>query len=122
MGARLIPQSDQCCAVHHTGSMTLRRVSLRIKTVNWTLRGLLHPASFDDLSRQEVGDIVLAMGNPLRLASNVTNGVISTAGRTVAEPGTADSPRATLTDCLQISAEIDPGTSESALVGYRASY
>ena len=76
----------------------------------------LHPASFGDSSKQEVGDIVLAMGNPLGLASSVTNGIISATGRTVTEPVAADSPGATLTDCLQTSADINPGNSGGALV------
>jgi putative serine protease PepD len=76
----------------------------------------LHPATFGDSSKQEVGDIVLAMGNPLGLASSVTNGIISATGRTVTEPASADSPGATLTDCLQTSADINPGNSGGALV------
>jgi S1-C subfamily serine protease len=76
----------------------------------------LHPATFGDSSKQQVGDIVLAMGNPLGLASSVTNGIISATGRTVTEPVSADSPGATLTDCLQTSADINPGNSGGALV------
>jgi S1-C subfamily serine protease len=76
----------------------------------------LHPATFGDSSKQEVGDIVLAMGNPLGLASSVTNGIISATGRTVTEPVSAGSPGATLTDCLQTSADINPGNSGGALV------
>jgi putative serine protease PepD len=76
----------------------------------------LHPATFGDSSKQEVGDIVLAMGNPLGLSSSVTNGIISATGRTVTEPASADSPGATLTNCLQTSADINPGNSGGALV------
>ena len=43
----------------------------------------LVPARFADSSKLQVGDIVLAMGNPLGLASSVTDGIISAVGRTV---------------------------------------
>jgi S1-C subfamily serine protease len=76
----------------------------------------LHPATFADSSKQEVGDIVLAMGNPLGLASSVTNGIISAVGRTLTEPADANSPGATLPDCIQTSADINPGNSGGALV------
>ena len=45
----------------------------------------LMPARFADSSKLQVGDIVLAMGNPLGLASSVTDGIISAVGRTVSE-------------------------------------
>jgi S1-C subfamily serine protease len=63
-----------------------------------------------------VGDIVLAMGNPLGLSSSVTEGIISATGRTVSEPRTANSPGATLPDVIQTSAAINPGNSGGALV------
>ena len=46
----------------------------------------LTPGRFADSSKLQVGDIVLAMGNPLGLASSVTDGIISAVGRTVSEP------------------------------------
>jgi S1-C subfamily serine protease len=49
----------------------------------------LMPARFADSARLQVGDIVLAMSNPLGLASSVTDGIISAIGRTVAEPAQA---------------------------------
>ena len=41
----------------------------------------LKPAHFGNLSLLEVGDIVLAMGNPLGLSSSVTDGIVSFNGR-----------------------------------------
>lgn len=76
----------------------------------------LVPARFADSSRLQVGDIVLAMGNPLGLASSVTDGIISAVGRTVSEPAEAGSPGATLPDVIQTSAAINPGNSGGALV------
>jgi S1-C subfamily serine protease len=75
----------------------------------------LVPAHFADSSKLQVGDIVLAMGNPLGLASSVTDGIISATGRTVAEPAEAGKPGATLPDVIQTSAAINPGNSGGAL-------
>ena len=76
----------------------------------------LTPAHFADSSKLHVGDIVLAMGNPLGLASSVTDGIISAVGRTVSEPQGSGSPGATLPDAIQTSAAINPGNSGGALV------
>jgi S1-C subfamily serine protease len=75
----------------------------------------LTPARFADSSKLQVGDIVLAMGNPLGLASSVTDGIISAVGRTVSEAAGAGSPGATLPDVIQTSAAINPGNSGGAL-------
>ena len=76
----------------------------------------LVPAHFADSSRLQVGDIVLAMGNPLGLASSATDGIVSAVGRTVSEPQEAGSPGATLPDVIQTSAAINPGNSGGTLV------
>jgi S1-C subfamily serine protease len=76
----------------------------------------LTPAQFADSSKLRVGDIVLAMGNPLGLSSSVTDGIISATGRTVSEPQGGGSPGATLPDAIQTSAAINPGNSGGALV------
>jgi putative serine protease PepD len=47
----------------------------------------LKPAKFGRSSTLEVGDIVLAMGNPLGLDATVTNGLVSRLGRTIQECG-----------------------------------
>ena len=75
----------------------------------------LVPARFADSSKLQVGDIVLAMGNPQGLASSVTDGIISAVGRTVCEAQEAGSPGATLPDVIQTSAAINPGNSGGAL-------
>jgi putative serine protease PepD len=76
----------------------------------------LTPASFGQSSQLQVGQIVLAMGNPLGLTSSVTNGIVSALGRTLTEPTSADSPGATLPNSIQTSASINPGNSGGALV------
>ena len=71
----------------------------------------LHPAVFANSSQLQVGHIDLAIGNPLGLASSVTEGIVSFTRRTVGEgngvvlPGT-----------IQTSGAINPGNSGGALV------
>jgi len=68
-------------------------------------------ARFGDSSKLQVGDFVLAVGNPLGLRSSVTQGIVSSLGRTVSEPGGV-----TLPSAIQTSAAINPGNSGGALV------
>ncbi|HZD16176.1 MAG TPA: trypsin-like peptidase domain-containing protein [Pseudonocardiaceae bacterium] len=77
----------------------------------------LHPAHFGDSASLQVGDIVMAMGNPLGLTGSVSDGIISATSRTVTEPtGGSSSPGATLPEAIQTSASINPGNSGGALV------
>ena len=76
----------------------------------------LVPASFGDSDKAQVGDVVLAVGNPLGLSGSVTEGIISAAGRVVTEPASASSPGTVLPDAIQTSAPINPGNSGGALV------
>jgi putative serine protease PepD len=80
----------------------------------------LPPATFGDSSKLQVGDLVLAIGNPLGLASSVTEGIVSAVGRTVTEPAESGSPGATLPNMIQTSAAINPGNSGGALVNLAA--
>ncbi|HSR84576.1 MAG TPA: trypsin-like peptidase domain-containing protein [Streptosporangiaceae bacterium] len=75
----------------------------------------LTPAAFANSNDARVGQIVLAMGNPLGLADSVTQGIISATGRTVrsGEPGGG---KALITAAIQTSAAINPGNSGGALV------
>jgi len=75
----------------------------------------LKPASFGDSSKLQVGDTALAIGNPLGLASSVTDGIISFTGRTVGEGNGVVLP-----DTVQTSAAINPGNSGGALVDLNA--
>jgi putative serine protease PepD len=71
----------------------------------------LHPATFADSSALAVGDVTLAIGNPLGLQSSVTDGIISALGRTVNEDNGVALP-----NVIQTSAAINPGNSGGALV------
>ncbi|MFE7274283.1 S1C family serine protease [Streptomyces sp. NPDC057623] len=76
----------------------------------------LKAATLGDSSKVEVGQIVLAMGSPLGLASSVTQGIVSATGRTVTEGSGNGGTGATIADMVQTSAAINPGNSGGALV------
>jgi putative serine protease PepD len=75
--------------------------------------GSLHPATFGRSAAVKVGEIVLAMGNPLGLTGTVTDGIVSATGRTVSE---GQGSSAVLISAIQTSAAINPGNSGGALV------
>jgi S1-C subfamily serine protease len=68
------------------------------------------PAAFADSSGVEVGDLALALGNPLGLRSSVTQGIVSAVDRRVPEDNGV-----ILSPAIQTSAEINPGNSGGAL-------
>jgi Do/DeqQ family serine protease len=63
----------------------------------------------DDREEQQIGDLVLAIGNPFGVGQTVTNGIISALNRT--ETGISDSG-----SFIQTDAAINPGNSGGALV------
>jgi S1-C subfamily serine protease len=73
----------------------------------------LRAIRFADSERAQVGQFVLAVGNPLGYAQTVTFGIISTLRRTLSEGGR---PAVFIPDMLQTSAPINPGNSGGALV------
>jgi S1-C subfamily serine protease len=74
--------------------------------------GGLTVATLGDSSKLQVGEDVLAIGNPLGITQTVTNGIISALGRTVSE----GQGGATLPNAIQTDAPINPGNSGGALV------
>jgi putative serine protease PepD len=64
-----------------------------------------------DSAKLRVGQIALALGNPLGLRSSVTQGIVSSVGRTVSEGNGA-----VIAAAVQTSAAINPGNSGGALV------
>jgi Do/DeqQ family serine protease len=70
----------------------------------------LHPLVLADSDKARVGDVVLAIGNPLGVGQTVTSGIISAKGRTT---GTTDG---SFQDFLQTDAPINHGNSGGALV------
>ena len=71
--------------------------------------GALPVLAIDDQEEQEVGDLVLAIGNPFGVGQTVTNGIISALNRT--ETGISDSG-----SFIQTDAAINPGNSGGPLV------
>ncbi|TML11543.1 MAG: PDZ domain-containing protein [Actinobacteria bacterium] len=69
------------------------------------------PAKFADSTKIQVGQITLAIGNPLGLDSSVSQGIVSFNGRTVPEGNGV-----VLRSVIQTSAAINPGNSGGALV------
>jgi putative serine protease PepD len=72
----------------------------------------LKPATFADSSTLDVGDLAIAIGNPLGLQSSVTEGIVSAFREAVQEEG----GNVTLPSVIQTSAAINPGNSGGALV------
>jgi putative serine protease PepD len=70
----------------------------------------LSPAAFADSSALEVGDIAIAIGNPLGLRSSVTDGIVSAFRQGVSEGNGVALPL-----MIQTSAAINPGNSGGAL-------
>jgi serine protease Do len=72
--------------------------------------GKVFPAlSFADSDSLEVGDLVLAVGNPFGVGQTVTSGIVSALARTGVETGNFDY-------FIQTDAAINPGNSGGALV------
>jgi len=94
----------------YTGTLVGKYAPDDIAVVRISAPGLT-AATFGDSSKLQVGDVVLAMGNPLGLQSSVTEGIVSALSRQVSEPSGN-----TLPDVIQTSAAINPGNSGGALV------
>ncbi|MBV6422895.1 MAG: Periplasmic pH-dependent serine endoprotease DegQ [Steroidobacteraceae bacterium] len=71
----------------------------------------LVPLAFGDSSRLEVGDYVVAIGNPFGLQHTVTQGIVSGLSRSGITDG--------YEDFIQTDASINPGNSGGALVNLR---
>ena len=75
-------------------------------------QGGLSVATLGDSSQLQVGQEVLAIGNPSGDTETVTNGIVSALNRTVSE----GQGGATIHNAIQTDAAINPGNSGGALV------
>ena len=81
----------------------------------------LEVMGFADLSSVQVGDPVMAIGNPLGLNDTVTTGIVSALNRPVSTRAVTDTPttqqgEVVVTAAIQTNAAINPGNSGGALV------
>ena len=76
------------------------------------------PAEFGDAESLRVGQLVIAVGNPLGLAGSVTAGVVSGLGRAI--PVWAGRNRRVIEDVIQTDAALNAGSSGGALADARS--
>jgi S1-C subfamily serine protease len=79
----------------------------------------LHPARIGNADQLRVGQLVVAIGNPMGFSGSVTSGVVSGLGRSLA---TADGNghRRFIEDVIQTDAALNPGNSGGALADSQA--
>src|SRR2546425_3065699 len=79
----------------------------------------LQPVTIGNADQLRVGQLVVAMGNPMGFSGSVTSGVVSGLGRSLA---TADGNghRRFIEDVIQTDAALNPGNSGGALADWQA--
>jgi S1-C subfamily serine protease len=81
-----------------------------LELVNFS--GPFQPLRMGNSSKLEVGDQVIAIGNPYGLAGSMTSGIVSQLGRLMTAQGTSFA----IPDMIQIDALINPGNSGGPLI------
>jgi S1-C subfamily serine protease len=77
----------------------------------------LYPVQVSDSTQIQVGELVVAIGNPFGLEGTMTVGIVSALGRSLpVESGQLQGPTYTIPDIIQTDAPINPGNSGGVLV------
>jgi S1-C subfamily serine protease len=79
----------------------------------------LEPVRIGNADQLRVGQLVVAVGNPLGFSGSVTSGVVSGLGRSLATAG-GNGRRRFIEDVIQTDAALNPGNSGGALADWQA--
>jgi S1-C subfamily serine protease len=115
--AHVVGGGEQATAEFADGTTALARVvgvdRLSDLAVLRADREIPDPPEYGDADHLKVGNLVVAVGNPLGLAGSVTAGVVSALGRSLP----VRTPNATrmIEDVIQTDAALNPGNSGGAL-------